>query len=74
MDKESWGALVDAVVLIASLLASYFLEASLADLIVKVIVAAQPFVVIVLVKSYGDRKAGEVRSEIAQVMRELGRR
>jgi len=74
MDKEFWGALVDAVVLIASQLAAYFLEASLADLIAQVIAAAQPFIVIILVKSYADRKASEVRSEIAQVMRELGRR
>jgi hypothetical protein len=73
MNKEVWGALVDAVALIVSLLASYFLDAELADLIVGVVVAAQPVVLIILAKSYADRKAAEVRAEV-QAMRDLVQR
>jgi len=50
------------------------LESSLADLIVQVITYAQPVVVIILLKMYADRKVAEVRAEIVQVMKELGRR
>jgi len=74
MEKEFWGALVDAIVLIVSALAAHFLESSLADLIVQVITYAQPVVVIILLKMYADRKVAEVRAEIVQVMKELGRR
>ena len=74
MEKEFWGALVDAIVLIVSALAAHFLESSLADLIVQVITYAQPVVVIILLKMYADRKVAEVLAEIVQVMKELGRR
>lgn len=73
MKKEEWTAVVDAFVIIASLLAAYFFDAQLADLFVAVVGAAQPVVLLVLVKMYGERKAAEIESSVRAVMRELRR-
>lgn len=74
MDKEWWAALIDAIVLAASLIAAELVEAELADLIVKVIVAFQPVILGWVVKTYAERKVAQVRGALEREIRSLDRK
>jgi Flp pilus assembly protein TadB len=68
MKKEEWTAVIDAFALVVSLIAAYIFDAELADLIVAVVVAAQPIVLIFVVKMYGERKTEEISGAVDRAM------
>jgi len=74
MDKEWWAALIDAIVLAVSLVAAELVEAELADLIVKVIVAFQPVILGWVVKTYAERKVAQVRGIFEREIRTLDKK
>jgi len=74
MGKEWWAALIDAIVLAVSLVAAELVEAELADLIVKVIVAFQPVILGWVVKTYAERKVAQVRGIFEREIRTLDKK